>query len=698
MESSDLSGAESVSTRSSVSPSPVSSNLGRPRKSLVWNYFTYDTFSGKSTCQVPTGDASEPGSASSSPIVCGKTFVGKFPSNLKQHLKTCHVARYHEMLKEEEKEKEEKEAKKSKSIVGIARGQKTLGEAFQRKYDKESRKYRDITRKLAVFIGSCNVPNSLVENEEFRSFVQVLDPRYHVPGRARICKEIDQVLLGLKAKIQEFIADAQKITLCADIWTKKGMTSSYLGITGHFFCRLDQRKHIVTLAVRNLPHPHNAEHIRSTVDTVLGEWNIPLMKVMAVVTDNGSNMVKAFREMVVTDDEEEEAEAEDEAKFTSDDEDNADFVEKEIDHEITFKFYCKRLGCFSHTLQLVMLKFSERSFKPFLKKVHTLIGKVNKSSRATEALISKCRKKLVRDCPTRWSSSYLMLERLLELRSPLSEVLNELGWDNLALSEWRLMECICNLLKPFAVYTCLISGEEYTTISSALPILMEVNLHLEEMKKNPDVAEVSTVLQSELKRRFRKCTDPADETYEPLYLVSTLLDPRYKPLLNPVQLNSGKEEVLKLMKEANGDSSASSACSGSPSSHQESEDAPPKKKSRFSHLSKVLEEKVKEGLKKASKQPPGGLQLEQYLENVHTFPDEKDPLEFWIENREAYPTLSSVAVDILSIPCSSAPVERVFSTAGNATTGKRNRLTDQNLEREVLIRKNKDYLRLVELV
>ena len=62
---------------------------------------------------------------------------------------------------------------------------------------------------------------------------------------------------------------------------------------------------------------------------------------MAVVTDNGSNMVKAFREMVVTDDEEEEAETEDKTEFTSDDEDDADFVEKEIDHEITFKFYCK---------------------------------------------------------------------------------------------------------------------------------------------------------------------------------------------------------------------------------------------------------------------------------------------------------------------------------------------------------------------
>ena len=45
--------------------------------------------------------------------------------------------------------------------------------------------------------------------------------------------------------------------------------------------------------------------------------------------------------------------------------------------------------------------------------------------------------------------------------------------------------------------------------------------------------------------RFKKCTDPADEMFEPLYLVSTF---SWIPLLNPVRLNSRKEEMLKLMK------------------------------------------------------------------------------------------------------------------------------------------------------
>ena len=177
------------------------------------------------------------------------------------------------------------------------------------------------------------------------------------------------------------------------------MTSSYLGITGHYSCRHDYKKHTV---VRILAHSHMAEHIRSTLDEVL--------KIMAVITDNGSNnMVKAFQQTVVVSDEEEEEEADTREEEII--EEDSDFMQKELDHEVTFAFYCKRLSCFSHTLQLVMLKFNEHSFKPLLKKVHALVSKVNKSSKATEALIS-----LVRDCPTRWSSSYLMLEHLLEVK------------------------------------------------------------------------------------------------------------------------------------------------------------------------------------------------------------------------------------------------------------------------------------------
>ena len=95
--------------------------------------------------------------------------------------------------------------------------------------------------------------------------------------------------------------------------------------------------------------------------------------------------------------EEEEEEEEEEVE---------DFEYRELEHDLAFKVYCKRLSCFAHTLQLVMTRFNKHAFQPFLRKVHKLVKQVNKSSKATERLISLCNKKLIGDCPTRWSSTF----------------------------------------------------------------------------------------------------------------------------------------------------------------------------------------------------------------------------------------------------------------------------------------------------
>ena len=160
-------------------------------------------------------------------------------------------------------------------------------------------------------------------------------------------------------------------------------------MTAHFFSQRDHQRHQVTLAVRRLPHPHTGENIRDAVESILEEWSIPLSKVRVVITDNGSNMVKAFRQHFEEDDEDDDGEEDDgsvkevEPEASVQDEEN--FEDREMDHDITFKFYCKRLSCFSHTLQLVVNKFSEeRSFQKIMKRASALVRKVNKSSKATE--------------------------------------------------------------------------------------------------------------------------------------------------------------------------------------------------------------------------------------------------------------------------------------------------------------------------
>ena len=94
----------------------------------------------------------------------------------------------------------------------------------------------------------------------------------------------------------EFLSEVQKGSLCADTWTKRGMTSSYLGVTAHFFSRRDRKRLQATLVVRRMPHPHSAVNIREVVEKVLQEWNIPPSKVAAILTDNASNMLKAYQQ------------------------------------------------------------------------------------------------------------------------------------------------------------------------------------------------------------------------------------------------------------------------------------------------------------------------------------------------------------------------------------------------------------------
>ena len=156
---------------------------------------------------------------------------------------------------------------------------------------------------------------------------------------------------------------------------------------------------------------------------------------------------------------------------------------------------------------------------------------------------------------------------------------------------------------------------------------MELNLHLEEMKKLPDLSTVASVLQSEVKHRFRKCTDPHDPEHDPLFLVATFLDPRYKLLLNPSQIDSAKKELLKLLKHLSDNGASSSSSVTASPDYNESEEPPMK---QFCHLSRLIEEKWKEGMKKTVSHP-GEQEIQRYLATFDPVSNHMDPVVFWVE-------------------------------------------------------------------
>lgn len=83
-------------------------------------------------------------------------------------------------------------------------------------------------------------------------------------------------------------------------------------------------------------------------------------------------------------------------------------------------------------------------------------------------------------------------------------------------------------------------------------------------------------------------------------------------------------------------------------------------------------------------------QLEAYYARFSSknAPIIKDEFQFW-DNCGDYPLLNELAIIVLAIPATSAPVERIFSIAGNILAEERLRMTDANLENQVMIRVNK---------
>jgi hypothetical protein len=69
----------------------------------------------------------------------------------------------------------------------------------------------------------------------------------------------------------------------------------------------------------------------------------------------------------------------------------------------------------------------------------------------------------------------------------------------------------------------------------------------------------------------------------------------------------------------------------------------------------------------------------RYTESTPTTDNVDDIIDWWRLRQEEFPVLSRMAFDILSIPGTSAEIERVFSAAGRLLTDDRNKLVKDTI-------------------
>lgn len=667
-----------------------------------------------------------------------------------KHLERKHPKTFAEYKDKEKKRQEElQNLKKSRPVFGkttkkhTTTNQRQLGSFFQgQKYSHDHLKQQKVTKKLAYFIGTSRYPKHMVNNKEFRDVLESLDSRYAIPGSRKIDAELNELLMKCKQGLKDLMDSAKFLCFTTDIWSQKGSLKSFLGVTAHFYDRKTHERVRIVIANREFPHPHTGERIKALFLEILQEYEIDLNKVSRVLSDNGSNMVKALRELqdelerndkagVQEPDEVEESDSESdmdnaeqdntgsEYDDNDDDEDEMDTYADEInfieaEEDVQRAFGKLGLSCYCHTLQLVVNKImDEPKIKKVCKKAKSLVKKFNKSGRAIEKLVAKSGKKIPSSCPTRWSSYYFMISTLIEMRKEISDVCEELGWDTLPVTDWKLLSELKNFLKPFADHTYISEGEAYTTVSLVIPSILELISHLDSIKGS--LLGCAEDIKAEVNKRFEKYLDPKNEHFDPIYVSATYLDPSVALILDEAQINAAKTYLLKLVREGEADKGEASDLTsraetendggGEEEIDPEEINPPSPKKSKFSFVEKAIQQKLKTLQSEQNENTTTTSadilkdEMNRYMrcicsKQIQSVGTQDEPLEFW--KREVQnPThdlfkLTNLALDLLCIVASSAPAERTFSTAGDSLKLNRHNLSSKNLEREVLLRLNKN--------
>ncbi len=188
--------------------------------------------------------------------------------------------------------------------------------ALKRKYYSSKSKQQIILRKkLAFYAATSSFSTSQCENEDFNNYIHHLDPRHRLPCRQRLTKDIVQLAKRGRLLIKKRIHSAlTKKIATADIWPIiillrynlkfteliLVMIVNLLLIHKFFFIsgvtlqyiNMDHAIEKVVLELASFPPPQTGNAVAELVRKVFLDWEL---KVPIIVTDNGINMVKAFK-------------------------------------------------------------------------------------------------------------------------------------------------------------------------------------------------------------------------------------------------------------------------------------------------------------------------------------------------------------------------------------------------------------------
>ncbi|CAF1106996.1 unnamed protein product [Brachionus calyciflorus] len=425
-----------------------------------------------------------------------------------------------------------------------------------------------INKYLMNFILNNNLPFNIVESPDFQKFIDIIKPNYYeLPCRQTVRNTllnemVDSVKLLLNTEIKSVMFGSGT----SDVWTSNS-NMAYICFTFHYVNDYLELKNRV-LCLKYLNDSHSSDYLHDSLVSIMREWNV-LNKTFAINTDSGANMKGAV------------------AKFSNDmlklpcaahklnscvtDLLNIKKIKIKIDKNNNQKFFIReydKLGKCKDTeiseqeaQRIENLNFIRSEIlKKLTSKCKRLVGLFRHSEQNTRIFRDKqdflikqkhlnYRTKLVQDVPTRWNSTYDMLESILANKY----VLTSLSCENSSIKnemlsefEFKQVDELCKILEPLKDLTEFLSGSKYVTCSILHPAIYTlINFELPNKIIND---KYLIILKDELKTILKKrYSYILENDKNDFFIAATYLDFNYKKFTY-VQNESESFELIRRAK------------------------------------------------------------------------------------------------------------------------------------------------------
>ncbi|KAF2299651.1 hypothetical protein GH714_002212 [Hevea brasiliensis] len=309
------------------------------------------------------------------------------------------------------------------------------------KYDENA-----IREALVSMIIIDELTFKFVEGEGFRKFMRAICPKFKIPSRWTISRDCYLVYVEERSKLKSYLKrNCQRVSLTTDTWTSL-QRINYMCITAHF---IDNDWKLHKKIINFCPiTSHKGDAIGRAIETCLLEWGLD--KIFTITVDNASSndiaisyLKKKLANWGVT-------------------VSNSDYL---------------HMRCMAHIVNLVVMDGLKDVGESVLK-VRNAVRYI-RSSPARLKKFKECveyekidgKSSLCLDVPTRWNSTYLMLniaqkyERAFERyesQEPMFRL--ELGENGVPdFHDWSECRKMAEMLSHFYELTLRISGSRYIT-------------------------------------------------------------------------------------------------------------------------------------------------------------------------------------------------------------------------------------------